>query len=81
MNFVSIHPMCRFKIYFFNAINGNCKVSIHPMCRFKQQNILKAMTLLCFNTSYVSVQAAVFGAKSSEIEVSIHPMCRFKKTG
>ena len=31
-----------------------------------------------FNTSYVSVQAAVFGLFSSSKEVSIHPMCRFK---
>ena len=75
---VSIHPMCRFKI--FNriiAILSNL-VSIHPMCRFKDNGgtgngndngfqyilcvgssiplVRKKLSLMGFNTSYVSVQ-------------------------
>ena len=32
---VSIHPMCRFKVYFCYRCCSYFKVSIHPMCRFK----------------------------------------------
>ena len=35
------------------------------------------MRELCFNTSYVSVQANAISINESE-SVSIHPMCRFK---
>ena len=36
---VSIHPMCRFKIFIANTINSFAIVSIHPMCRFKNRTL------------------------------------------
>ena len=36
---------------------GGSKVSIHPMCRFKNLLFTTKIQKVCFNTSYVSVQA------------------------
>ena len=38
-----------------------CKVSIHPMCRFKSWSyIVSICDVVCFNTSYVSVQGQYY---------------------
>ena len=41
-------------------------------------NLRIFIEILCFNTSYVSVQVARATISSLLLPVSIHPMCRFK---
>ena len=78
-NFVSIHPMCRFKHTIPPAIPIVCVVSIHPMCRFKPPTpIATPLKIASFNTSYVSVQDKSTVSICLANNVSIHPMCRFK---
>ena len=57
---VSIHPMCRFKLFYW-LLAGFLKVGFNTS--YVSVQVMEKITLTqaeCFNTSYVSVQGALY---------------------
>ena len=77
---VSIHPMCRFKVRNENDAEFFNWVSIHPMCRFKVKSLLFAIVLTVVSIHPMCrFKLCLHFCNLFCFLVSIHPMCRFKQ--